>query len=91
VNDHPAHSSSQVAAITTIGQVIGDLVKIAERLPTAGDQTGKLAGILEHLADEIAEAAAMLRGDPEARPRQDPGPGVAMPGGQWLSGPMLPG
>jgi len=68
VNDHPAPRTAEVEATATIGQVISDLVRVVERLPVAGEQAGELASILEHLGDEIAEAAAMLRGDPEARP-----------------------
>lgn len=86
MDDHPAHASSEVAAIETLGQVIGDLVRIAERLPVPGGQAAEIARILDHLAAELGEAAAMIRRGAGV-PAPDPGPGVAQPGGGWLSGP----
>ena len=86
MNDHPAHASSEVAAIATIGQVIGDLLQVAERLPVAADQAGETASLLDRLAGEISEAAAMLRRNAGLQP-PGPGPGTAQPGGGWISGP----
>ncbi len=51
----------EVTAIETIGAVLTDLVAIAGQLPVPGGRTEQIARILDRLAEEIAEAAAMLR------------------------------
>jgi hypothetical protein len=62
------HASPEVAAVETVGGVLTDLVEVAERLPVPPGQAGATARILDRLSEEIAEAAAMLRGAaPSAR------------------------
>ncbi len=56
------HASPEVQAVVTVGGVLTDLVEVAERLPVPPDQAEPVARILDRLAREIAEAAAMLRG-----------------------------
>ena len=51
----------EITAIETIGAVLTDLVEIAGQLPVPGDRIDQVARILDRLAEEIAEAAAMLR------------------------------
>jgi len=71
------HASPEVAAVATVGAVLTDLVEVAERLPVPADQAEATARILDRLAEEITEAAGMLRGAtaPEIRlPQSDPGP-----------------
>jgi hypothetical protein len=65
MNDHASH---EVAAVETVGGVLTDLVEVAERLPVPPGQADATARILDRLSEEIAEAAAMLRGAaPSAR------------------------
>jgi len=61
MNDHPAPFAAEVEAIETVGGVLIDLTEVAERLPVRPDQIEKTARILDRLAEEISEAAAMLR------------------------------
>jgi hypothetical protein len=74
-------------AAGTIAGVLTDLHEVNTRLAarTALDAEGT-ALILDRLAAELAEAAAMIRRD-DGIPAPDPGPGVALPGGGWISGP----
>ena len=51
----------EITAIETIGAVLTDLVAIAGQLPVPGGRIDQIARILDRLAEEIAEAAAMLR------------------------------
>jgi hypothetical protein len=44
-----------------LGGVLTDLVEIAGRMPIPAGQIEQVARILDRLAEEIAEAAAMLR------------------------------
>lgn len=54
-------ASPEVTAAATIGGVLTDLVQLAERLPVPPDHAERTAQILDRLAAEISEAAAMLR------------------------------
>lgn len=54
-------ASPEVAAVETVGGVLTDLVEIAERLPVPRAQAEATARILDRLAEEITEAAAMVR------------------------------
>jgi len=56
------HASPEVAAVQTVGGVLTDLVEVAELLPVPPDQAEATARILDRLAEEITEAAGMLRG-----------------------------
>lgn len=51
----------EVTAAATIGGVLTDLVEVAGRLPVPADQIEHTARILDRLAEELAEAAALLR------------------------------
>jgi hypothetical protein len=59
--NHPPTRDPEVTAVQTVAGVLTDLVEIAERLPVHPDQTEHTARILDRLAEELAEAAAMLR------------------------------
>jgi hypothetical protein len=59
--DHPVPRTAEVEAIETVGGVLIDLTELAERLPVRPDQIEKTARILDRLAEEISEAAVMLR------------------------------
>jgi hypothetical protein len=68
------NSSSPLAArdghvqlVETVGGVLTDLVELAKRLPVPAGQAEATARILDRLAEEITEAAAMLRA---VRPEQ---------------------
>lgn len=54
-------ANAELCVIETVGGVITDLVKMAERLPVHGDQAEIAANILDRLSKEIAEAATLLR------------------------------
>jgi hypothetical protein len=54
-------ANPEVTAIQTVGGVLTDLVEIAGQLPVPAGRIDQVAGILDRLAEEIAEAAAMLR------------------------------
>jgi hypothetical protein len=69
---HDVQPGDQIAAITTLSGVLTDLVELAGRLPAPPDQVEPTARILDRLAEEIAEAAAFLRGH--------------TPDGGWTSG-----
>lgn len=56
------HASSEVQAVATVGGALTDLIELAERLPVPPDQAEATARILDRVAEEIAEAAGMLRG-----------------------------
>ena len=51
----------EAAAAATIGGVLTDLAEIPEMLPVPADQAEHVARILDRLAEEISEAAGMLR------------------------------
>ena len=74
------HASPEVAAVQTVGAVLTDLVEAAELLPVPPSQAEATARILDRLAEEITQAAGMLRvtgASPPPRPRLDgsiPGP-----------------
>ncbi len=55
------HASPEVAAVETVGGVLTDLVEVAERMPVPPAQARGVAQILDRLADEIGQAAGMLR------------------------------
>jgi hypothetical protein len=55
------HASPEVAAVETVGGVLTDLVEVAERLPVPPGQARDVARILDRLAEEIGQAAGMLR------------------------------
>jgi hypothetical protein len=57
----PPGLGRQVEAVATMGGVLTDLVELAQRLPVPADQAEIAARILDRLAEEITEAAAMLR------------------------------
>jgi hypothetical protein len=59
VNDN--HRIPEVEAAQTIGGVLTDLVEVAGQLPVAPDRAEAVARKLDRLAQEIAEAAGMLR------------------------------
>ena len=74
-------------AAATIEGVLTDLREVSTRLASrAAADPARLVGILDDLAGELAEAAALIRAE-AGLPAPDPGPGVAMPGGGWISGP----
>jgi hypothetical protein len=52
---------AQVRAVETVGGVLTDLVELAERLPVPPEQAEATARILDRLAEEIAEAAGLVR------------------------------
>lgn len=54
-------ANPEVTAVATIGGVLVDLVEVAERLPVPADDIEQVARILDRLAEEINEAAGMLR------------------------------
>jgi hypothetical protein len=56
------HASPEVQAVRTVGGVLTDLVEVAEQLPVPPEQAEATARILDRLAEEITEAAGMLRG-----------------------------
>jgi hypothetical protein len=53
--------NAQVEAVATVGGVLTDLVELAERMPVPPDQAEATARILDRLAEEITEAAGMVR------------------------------
>jgi hypothetical protein len=66
MNDHPTPDGG---AVETVGQALTDLAEVYERLPLLADparadaeQTERSARQLDRLAEEISEAAAMVRG-----------------------------
>jgi len=72
---------ADMRAIATVGEVIGDLVRLAARLPVAtGKDADACANILGHLSDELAEAAVWVRAGP-------PKPAIILPIEQpgWIS------
>jgi hypothetical protein len=71
-----AQPGAQVAAIQTLSGVLTDLVELAGRLPAPASQVEATARILDRLSEELAEAAALLRG--------------RTPSGGWTSGSMTP-
>jgi hypothetical protein len=63
MTDHRARPAAEVEveAAETVGGVLTDLVEVAERLPVPPGQARDVARILDRLAEEIGEAAGMLR------------------------------
>jgi hypothetical protein len=55
------HRSPALEARATLGGVMTDLAEVRERLPVPAHQAEAVARILDRLAGEVAEAAAMLR------------------------------
>lgn len=74
-------------AAGTIAGVLTDLHEVNTRLAgrAALDAEGT-ALILDRLAAELGEAAAMIRRD-AGIPAPAAGSGIAQPGGGWISGP----
>lgn len=70
MQNHPA-PDPEVTARATLSGVLTDLREVAGQLPVPADQTEHVARILDRLAEETAEAAAMLRGKPPASPAAD--------------------
>ena len=61
-SNHPtAHPRRSVEAIEAIGEVLTDLVELAEQLPVQLDQAEPSARVLDRLSEELREAAEMLR------------------------------
>jgi len=65
----PCGSGPDTGAVETVGQALTDLAEVYERLPLLADrepadaeQAERSARQLDRLAEEIAEAAAMVRG-----------------------------
>jgi len=58
MTDHPAPGAE---AADTIGGVLTDLAGVAKQLPVPPDRAEAVARKLDRLAQEIAEAAGMLR------------------------------
>jgi hypothetical protein len=61
MSDLPTRPNPEVEVVETIGGVLTDLLEVAERLPVPADQTERIARILDRLAEELGEAAAILR------------------------------
>ena len=74
----------------TIAGVLTDLhevnIRVATGLPMDAVDTETTTRILDKLAGELGEAAAMLRRD-AGLPTPGHVPGAAQPGGGWISGP----
>jgi hypothetical protein len=56
-----ATRAAEIEATETISGVLTDLMEVAERLAVPAEKAETVARILDRLAEEIAEAAAMLR------------------------------
>jgi hypothetical protein len=64
MTDHRARPAAdvEVEAAATVGSVLTDLVEVAGRIPVRhADQAEPIARILDRLAEEISEAAGMIR------------------------------
>jgi hypothetical protein len=63
MTDHRARPAADVEAeaAATVGSVLTDLVEVAGRLPVPPGQAEPVAQILDRLAEEISEAAGMIR------------------------------
>ena len=61
MSDLPTRPNPEVEVVETIGGVLTDLLEVAERLPVPADHTERIARILDRLAEELGEAAALLR------------------------------
>jgi hypothetical protein len=76
MTDHPVQPPSTPAPADDLlehaRQLVTDLVEICQRLPVDSAEAGPVAKIMDRLAEECAEAAAMLRALPE-RPAKQPG------------------
>jgi hypothetical protein len=76
MTDHPVQPPSTPAPADDLlehaRQLVTDLVEICQRLPVDSAEAGPVAKIMDRLAEECAEAAAMLRALPE-RPAEQPG------------------
>ena len=70
-NSRPA-GAPEIDFIEAVGSVVADLIEVAGRLPVPAEQAERSAKILDRLAEELAEAAAMLRALP-GQPREAPG------------------
>ena len=57
----PAPGELHVQVTSTLGGVLTDLVEVAEWLPVPPSRAETAARILDRLAEEIAEAASLLR------------------------------
>lgn len=57
-----AHAPESVGAVGTIGGVLTHLVELVEQLPVRLDEAEPTARILDCLAEELGEAAGLLRG-----------------------------
>jgi len=68
MDDHSS-ASPIVATGETVGGVLSDLAALAGRLPGLREgEAGREASILDRLAEELAEAAAVLRAAPGEHP-----------------------
>jgi hypothetical protein len=61
MSDLPTRPNPEVEVVETIGGVLTDLLEVAELLPVPPDQAERIARILDRLAEELGEAAALLR------------------------------
>lgn len=67
-------AGKQTEALATLGGVMTDLTQISSKLSGRPDQAEPLAQLLDRLAVEITEAAAMLRAELLPSTREDPPP-----------------
>jgi hypothetical protein len=77
MTDHRARPAAdvEVEAVATVGSVLTDLVEVAERIPVRhADQAEPIARILDRLAEEISEAAGMIRWTADVRAGTIPPP-----------------
>jgi hypothetical protein len=72
VNNHPAPTTPADDLLEHARQLVTDLVELCQRLPVDSTEAEPVAKIMDRLAEECAEAAAMLRALP-GRPREQPG------------------
>jgi hypothetical protein len=83
MTDHRARPAAdvEVEAIATVGSVLTDLVEVSGRIPVRhADQAEPIARILDRLAEEISEAAGMIRWTAGSQPGTAPRPGRRIDG-----------
>jgi hypothetical protein len=61
MENHDVPQTPEVRAAETIGEVIRELVAVAEQLPPRPVYRERTARVLDRLSEEIAEAAALVR------------------------------
>ena len=72
MNNHPAPTTPADDLLEHARQLVTDLVEVCQRLPVDSAEAEPVAKIMDRLAEECAQAAAMLRSLP-GRPREQPG------------------